>query len=246
MKDDWDLVSSPAEEPKVTDDWDAVSTMQPPRPPVKRKSVSGSSFAITVLSVAVIGLLVFTGLNIFHVVNLNFAASGHMPPVNVGINSSATATPNVEVTAIAQENATATAQAATTPTVATSSSSPTITSVSQFRATQDQTITISGSGFGTHAPFTNATTLYLAINDVTDSDWEAGYGYDWVTVNVWVWNDSEIVITGLAGYYGQDGFVYRVGDTVTISVWNAQSSGGGNCPSGGCAGSATFNLTVTS
>lgn len=112
----------------------------------------------------------------------------------------------------------------------TNSSNPTITSISQFLPTQNQTITISGTGFGTQPPFTNATSWYLSIEDVTDSNWQAGYGHDSVGVNVSVWTNCQIVITGFTGYYGAVGgdcngcvWQFSPGDTVNISVGNVQS-----------------------
>jgi hypothetical protein len=97
--DDWDAVSSPAEDAggaatagrasaaDATGFRDAASIAQPQRPPVKRRSISGSSIAIIVLSVAVIGLSALIGLSLFHIVDFNGAASAHTQPVGVAVNS---------------------------------------------------------------------------------------------------------------------------------------------------------------
>jgi len=92
--DDWDDVSSPTEDTDKTNFKDAVLIPRPQRSSVKRKAPAGSSIAIIVLSSAVIGLSVFTGLSIFHVVNFNLAAAGSRQPTGVADNPTTAVPPN--------------------------------------------------------------------------------------------------------------------------------------------------------
>jgi hypothetical protein len=125
---DWDAVSSPvnSQDDGVTD-WDAVSTIQPQRPPIKRKAVSGSlppsppnQGASAFLSTTRwhISASFLIRLVLFIVVIVGLFSAGHFGLFRVGVNSvvitSATATANAGATALAQGNATATAQAVAT------------------------------------------------------------------------------------------------------------------------------------
>jgi hypothetical protein len=186
-----------------------------PSPLVKRT-------AQIIVFIAVALVLVIGGFGVFQGISIHNA------------NVAATATVQAQDTAVViQAKATATAQAVATVTPLV----PTIISVSQFLPAQNQEIIISGNGFGTLAPYTNTTSNYLLIEDVTNSDWGAGWNGDWVTVSVSVWTDNQIVITGFAGSYGTNGWVFRTGDNVVISVWNPQSGTGGT-------GQAQFSLVV--
>ena len=101
---DWDKVSAPAEDAGATD-WDAVSTPPPKRPPARRRSISRASVAIIALTVAVIGLSVFAGLNLFHIVNFNPGAFVPAQPVSATAQTGAipaTATVNAGAAATIQ------------------------------------------------------------------------------------------------------------------------------------------------
>jgi len=107
-----------------------------------------------------------------------------------------------------------------------SAQKPKITSISAVTAQQYQTITINGSGFGTVAPYTGDSD-YIAFNDFT-RNWESGYAPDgntgYLIVNLW--EDSQIVLGGFAGSYGENDWTLNIGDKIEIQVWNAQSGEG--------------------
>ena len=119
--------------------------------------------------------------------------------------------------------------------------SPQISSVSQISTQQIQTIVISGSGFGTQNPYTG-NSAYIALFDVTNGEWQAGnvgslegqFENDGVTLIVKSWTDSQIVLGGFSGDWGQNSlgetpsgsWTLRVGDQEQIDVWNAQSGKG--------------------
>jgi hypothetical protein len=240
VSDDWDSVSSPVE--STGESWDAVSSpakevaggdaVSAPLPPRKpRLHIEPSILkkaglvALILLVVALGGLGAFEGMN---QISIHFPSkAGISPTAAITLTAMATAQGNATATAIAQAAATLT------------SSPPMIVSVSQFLPTQNQTITISGRGFGTYPPFVNHTSDYLKILDAS-INWSAGYsadGYrgDSVTISVSSWTDSQIVITGFSGAYGQMGLAFNAGNNVTIYVWNPQTG----------AGPAAFNLVVT-
>jgi DNA-binding winged helix-turn-helix (wHTH) protein len=106
---------------------------------------------------------------------------------------------------------------------------PTITSVTPIRPQRAQSIVISGRGFGTHTPYSNADSPYLAIRDTTGS-WAAGRiipeNWDEVTLNVERWTDSQIVVTQFSGRYGLSGWQLNTGDDIEIAVWNPQTDTG--------------------
>jgi DNA-binding winged helix-turn-helix (wHTH) protein len=107
---------------------------------------------------------------------------------------------------------------------------PVITAVSPIAAKQDQQITIEGHGFGHYyTPLKGLDTPYLAIGDDT-GHWAAGrtvpQNADDVTLRVRTWTDTEIVIDGFAGEYGQNGWMLKPGDIVKARVWNPQTGAG--------------------
>jgi hypothetical protein len=114
--------------------------------------------------------------------------------------------------------------------------SPTINSVSAINKGQWQTLRIKGTNFGTQAPYIG-NSAYIALYDVTGV-WVAGYVGpgsgaecgssvdDGVTLIVDYWSDSEIVIGGWSGLWGDFDYVLKAGDTETVCVWNAQSGAG--------------------
>lgn len=113
-----------------------------------------------------------------------------------------------------------------------------ITSVSPIGPQPKQPITIHGTGFGLHTPFRNTDCPYIAVRDQT-RHWSAGrlipQNWDEVTVDVAVWNDTEIVISGFSGAYGAGDWKLVPGDHIEVAVWNPQS---------GC-GPALYELSVS-
>jgi hypothetical protein len=119
--------------------------------------------------------------------------------------------------------------------------SPKITSVSQISTQQIQTIVITGSGFGTQNSYTG-NSAYIALFDLSNGQWQAGnvgslegaFENDWVTLIVKSWTDSQIVLGGFSGSWGQNSlgetpsgnWTLRVGDQEQIDIWNAQTAKG--------------------
>ena len=105
---------------------------------------------------------------------------------------------------------------------------PAITSVSAILPQQTQVITIGGSGFGTMPAF-DGDSPDIRIHDL-NGGWSAGFTgddpADTVTLSVSSWTDTEIVIQGMTGAYGQDGFVLDDMDQVIVSVSGARSGVG--------------------
>jgi hypothetical protein len=111
---------------------------------------------------------------------------------------------------------------------------PEIKKVSTLTTQQFQTITITGSGFGKQAPYTGDSN-YISFLDTTASPgWQAGYdgcllGFcttDTVTLIVNSWTNTKIVLGGFSGAWGTFNYVLNVGDSVQISVFDAQTSAG--------------------
>jgi hypothetical protein len=111
---------------------------------------------------------------------------------------------------------------ASTPTPV-STPAPKITSVSPITPAQYQTILITGSGLGTQQPFSNTTSNYLNLQDIT-GQWRAGYRNDIVGVTISAWTDNRIEITGFSNYGGS--WTFQPGDQVVIAVWNPQTHAG--------------------
>jgi Bacterial Ig-like domain (group 3) len=101
--------------------------------------------------------------------------------------------------------------------------SPKITSISKVFAQQYQTITITGSGFGTLQSY-RGDSNYIAFGD--SRGWEAGYAPDGNLQGLIVnsWTDTQIVLGGFT--LNQSQWLPRVGDKISIAVWNAQSGNG--------------------
>jgi protein involved in polysaccharide export with SLBB domain len=102
---------------------------------------------------------------------------------------------------------------------------PTIKSVSAILPQQTQTITITGAGFGSQSAYTGDSS-YISLVDSTGTSWDAGHTGNAVGLAVSSWTDTQIVLTGLSGSYGANGWCIRPGDQLSISVWNAQTGGG--------------------
>lgn len=116
---------------------------------------------------------------------------------------------------------------------------PVISSISRIEPKANQVIVIKGYGLGVHTYYGNGDTPFIAIRDKT-SRWAAGRlipeNWDEVTLNVAYWTDSEIVVTGFAGAYGQHWWKLNPGDEIEVAVWNPQTQ----------AGPAIYELTVAS
>jgi len=113
------------------------------------------------------------------------------------------------------------------PVVATTDSSScatAITSISPVVSAQTQTITIAGRGFGTQAAYTGDS-AYIEMADSSGNAWAAGYTGNGIYLDVSSWTDSQIVLSGFSGNYGTTHCI-RPGDSLSISVWNAQTGVG--------------------
>jgi DNA-binding winged helix-turn-helix (wHTH) protein len=108
-------------------------------------------------------------------------------------------------------------------------SGPQIASVTPILPQPKQRIVIKGRGFGLHVPYHNTDSPYLAIRDQS-SDWAAGrmipQNSDEVMLDVESWTDTEIVLSGFSGDYGQRGWKLAPGDELEIAVWNPQTGAG--------------------
>lgn len=111
---------------------------------------------------------------------------------------------------------------------------PQITRVTKIATQQFQTITITGSGFGTQAPYTGDSN-YISLLDMTaQPGWQAGYdgcllGFcttDTVTLIVNSWTNSKIVLGGFSGAWGTHNYILNKGDSVQLSVFDAQTGSG--------------------
>jgi hypothetical protein len=110
--------------------------------------------------------------------------------------------------------------AADPPSLVANKPTKTISSVSWNNTTQ--TVVITGSGFGTQSPYTGDS-QFILLHDV-DTGWNAGFPGDLVTLNVASWTNTRIVISGFTGLYGRNNWVFRPGDHVVVSVWNANQN----------------------
>jgi len=119
------------------------------------------------------------------------------------------------------------------------SGTPQITSVTFSGSGQNLQITVQGSGFG-NAPVTMPFTGnldYFGFGDFQShcgagsALFGAGFG-GWgvvsassVTLNYQSWSDTQIVINGFAGSYGEGCAILQDGDPVVINVWNTSDTG---------------------
>ena len=102
---------------------------------------------------------------------------------------------------------------------------PGIESVSAILPQQTQTITITGSGFGTQAAY-SGNSNYINFVDNSGVTFSAGTGGDAIGLSISSWTNTQVVISGLTGAYGDFGWVLNSGDKVTISVSNPQTNAG--------------------
>jgi translation initiation factor IF-1 len=121
-----------------------------------------------------------------------------------------------------------------------------ITSVSPILPQQTQTITINGSDFGTQAAYTGDSN-YIELIDSTGTSWNAGHGSSAVTLAVSSWTNTQIVLSGLSGAYGTNGWCISPGDQLSVKVWNAQSGHGPAVyPIVASSGTNTCTVAITS
>jgi protein involved in polysaccharide export with SLBB domain len=99
-----------------------------------------------------------------------------------------------------------------------------ITSVSPIVSAATQTITIAGTGFGTHAAYSGVS-AYIQLQDLSGTPWSAGYTGNGLTLGVSSWTNTQILLSGLGGNYGTTHCI-RPGDSLLVSVWNAQTGVG--------------------
>ena len=117
------------------------------------------------------------------------------------------------------------------------SGTPQISSVTFTGSGTNMQMYINGSGFGSAPaglPFTGDLNQLIFQDHFTHSgigDFEAG-GNIWgirsadaVTLQYQSWSDTQIVISGFGGSYGQGNNVLQIGDPVTIVVWNSSDTG---------------------
>jgi hypothetical protein len=117
------------------------------------------------------------------------------------------------------------------------SGTPQISSVTFSGSGTNLQIYVNGSGFGSapiDMPFTGDLNQFIFQDHFTHSpgtgSFEAGgnrWGHgtpDSVTLNYQSWSDSQIVINGFAGAYGQGNNVLQNGDPVTIVLWNSSDT----------------------
>lgn len=142
--------------------------------------------------------------------------------------------------------------------VPTTATTPQITSVQLSGTGQDLQIVVQGSGFGPAPSTLPAAGSFADLNyfrfwdfrshcGAVSSLFEAGFGSDSVTLGYQSWSDSQIVISGFGGTYGQGCATYQSGDPVAIAVWNTadaslQTAWGG----GTSASTSTTSASTTS
>ena len=102
--------------------------------------------------------------------------------------------------------------------------SPDITNVSiqpLSGSSDNWTITITGSNFGTQSTPLTASPNLLILDKTNNVP--AGNTGDSVTSNVTSWTDSQIIIQGFGGTYGQPGLTINPGDKISVTVTNPQT-----------------------
>jgi hypothetical protein len=132
--------------------------------------------------------------------------------------------------------------------------SPVISAVSTIQPAPDQSITVNGSGFGTQSPY-DGISPFIMITDVTQN-WNAGWsgpsGADLVTLSIRSWTDTQILIQGFTGRYGQENWTLNNEDRVTVKVWNPQTGAGpssctqivGSASSSRCVSGSVWKLLI--
>lgn len=115
---------------------------------------------------------------------------------------------------------------------------PQISNVVITGSGQNLSITIYGSNFGTAAPpgvpcLQGCDTASLRFGDYayhsfvggSSVGFRAGFTGDSITLAYALWSNNQIVLSGFAGTYGQDGLVVNANDPVCISIWSTAGTG---------------------
>ncbi len=99
---------------------------------------------------------------------------------------------------------------------------PVITAVSAqpISGTNNWQIFISGNNFGTQAAFWGDSPDLVIVDPGVVA---AGHTGDAAYANVTSWSNTQIVISGLAGAYGSNGWVIAPGNNVLFEITNPQS-----------------------
>src|SRR3954454_12971669 len=92
----------------------------------------------------------------------------------------------------------------------------------------NQTVIIDGSGFGTQNVY-NGDNPFLKLYDhnegPTNTGWGAGWSnpgeHDAVTLKVTSWTNTEIIISGFTGQYGNNNWIFKPGDLVEVLLSDA-------------------------
>ena len=131
---------------------------------------------------------------------------------------------------------------------------PQITAVTFSGSGQNLQIIVQGSGFGNAPvamPFTGNLNYFAFVSPAVfwagGGCWGQGSPCS-VTLNYQSWSDTEIVINGFAGSYGQGGATLQSGDPVDIVIWNSGDTDytGPQTAWGGFATETAGTPTITS
>ncbi len=117
---------------------------------------------------------------------------------------------------------------------ATAACAPNITAWNILNPGPNVGIHIFGSCFGNlpyRLPFSGDTPYFVAFDRNSADDWSAGgrdipsmgIVSDSVTLRYERWTDSEILIGGFSGAYGQNDWYTNCGDQIDVYVWNPQT-----------------------
>jgi hypothetical protein len=117
---------------------------------------------------------------------------------------------------------------------------PHIGSIAVSGSGQSLTLTISGSGFGaapdvvgqnTNSPYFVFTDYNADAPGTNGFPWNAGFcganDCDGVTIGYVSWTDSQIVVSGFGGDYGDGNWVSNPSDAYCVGIWPSTSSSNG-------------------
>lgn len=121
------------------------------------------------------------------------------------------------------------------PQTATRTPIPGVQSVNFKGAGKDLKITITGYGFGSFPyslPYNGDVPgqFYFSTIGSNDQEWSAGDGGTAVTLRYQSWSNTQIVINGFGGLYGQNGWVVVPGKAFTIGGNNLSRTFSGTLP----------------
>lgn len=117
---------------------------------------------------------------------------------------------------------------------------PVITGIATAGSGATRTITITGSGFGpapaavgstANTPYLVVTTFNRAAPFTDGFPWNAGFcgmtDCNGVTTTYTSWSDTQIVIGGFGGLYGNGAWTANPGDNICVGVWPSTSTSNG-------------------